>query len=377
MKFTRLTPLFTAATLSAEISPPNRACESFRIPVTVSSEDLIYALPHFNSDFDVADFIDILSSRSSLPISSIFGGTHNVTAAYTIGATFCRPQHNYTNNTVLIATHGLNFDRSYWDPNLQNGNYSFVDFAVSQGYSVLFYDRLGVGESSRVSGYAAQLSNQVAILQRLVGTVRDTKYKDRFGRPKSVVLVGHSFGSGISLATVALDPTIADGLVLTGFSLNTSYSNPIGFAMAAQPRIAALQNPQKWSQLDTGYLTPADLYANVNTFFKKPEYDTSVAEYSDVTKEPFAITELLSAATLDSRPLAFTGPTMIIAGEYDFIFCTSDCNGALDYPASLVFPQAKAFKAVSYPNAGHGLNLHLNARGAFKEITMFLSSHGL
>ena len=42
-----------------------------------------------------------------------------------------------------------------------------------------------------------------------------------------------------------------------------------------------------------------------------------------------------------------------------------------------MFAKAKAFNAVSFPNAGHGLNLHANAQGAFQQITDFLSAQGL
>jgi hypothetical protein len=37
----------------------------------------------------------------------------------------------------------------YWDVEVDPENYSFVDFAISRGYSVFFYDRLGVGKSSK------------------------------------------------------------------------------------------------------------------------------------------------------------------------------------------------------------------------------------
>ena len=36
----------------------------------------------------------------------------------------------------------------YWDPEIQPEKYSFVDFAISKGYSVFFYDRLGISKSS-------------------------------------------------------------------------------------------------------------------------------------------------------------------------------------------------------------------------------------
>jgi hypothetical protein len=38
---------------------------------------------------------------------------------------------------------------SYWDPAIEPENYSFVDFAVAKGYSIFYYDRLGVSKSSQ------------------------------------------------------------------------------------------------------------------------------------------------------------------------------------------------------------------------------------
>jgi len=96
----------------------SKSCESFKIPVTVTSTNLIYAPPHFQTDFDVVDFVGTISSRSAPPPSVLFAGEVNQTAAYTISATFCKPgggsgsSSGPAKNTVLIATHGLNFDRS-------------------------------------------------------------------------------------------------------------------------------------------------------------------------------------------------------------------------------------------------------------------------
>jgi hypothetical protein len=38
---------------------------------------------------------------------------------------------------------------SYWDIREQPKDYSFVDYAISRGYSIFFYDRLGSGLSSK------------------------------------------------------------------------------------------------------------------------------------------------------------------------------------------------------------------------------------
>ena len=53
------------------------------------------------------------------------------------------------------------------------------------------------------------------------------------------------------------------------------------------------------------------------------------------------------------------------------------CDDVIENPATAIFAKAKAFKAVSYPGSGHGLNLAANATGSFQIITDFLGSNGL
>jgi pimeloyl-ACP methyl ester carboxylesterase len=77
------------------------------------------------------------------------------------------------------------------------------------------------------------------------------------------VLVGHSFGSVVSNALIAAAPAIVDGVVLTGIGYAVP-SNAVNFE-AWQPRLARLQSPGRWRQLDGGYVTWVDIFANVNT----------------------------------------------------------------------------------------------------------------
>lgn len=91
-----------------------------------------------------------------------------------------------------------------------------MDAAIAEGYSVFFYDRLGVGKSQRVSGYVNQLAIQVALGVEVTRKVREGKYTGALGKPEKVVLVGHSYGSGISAGVVSQKPGLVDGLVLTG-----------------------------------------------------------------------------------------------------------------------------------------------------------------
>ncbi|KAK3687592.1 Alpha/Beta hydrolase protein [Podospora appendiculata] len=376
--------LVAAATLSATAqATTTRTCSSYKIPITASSANLVWALPPFSNNFEVASFVDAIASRSAGGPETLFQrAPQNVSVNYTIAATFCQPARGQPgasahNGAVLIATHGLAYDGSYWDPPIDRVKYSFVDYAISQGYSVFFYDRLGTGDSSRVSGYVAQLSNQVAVLAELTKLVRAGKYVGSLGKPSSVVYVGHSFGSTISIQAIANDITAADGLVLTGYTLNSDVLNGQGTAEISALRIASSLNSHRWGQLDSGYVTQVDVFANVGAFFAAPDYDPAVANFAQQTRSPMGIVELITSQ-VPVHPVGYKGPTLLISGQKDFIMCKSDCDGGvLNVTAVDVFSTAKAFKAVSYPLAGHGINLHLNAVGAFKEITDFLSTNGL
>lgn len=123
---------------------------------------------------------------------------------------------------------------------------------------------------NRVSGYTNQLPIQIEIATQLIISIKSSKYTGSLGKPDSLVVVGHSFGSAISAGTVAANPEICDALILTGmreqdhhfqksrlgtltnnqegFSYNGS--NPVGFVEAAQLRIASSEDP-RWRKLDT------------------------------------------------------------------------------------------------------------------------------
>ena len=146
---------------------PAKTCTDYEIPLTIESLNYIIA-KQFQSNYDVVDLLSNASSRTAGTEFQPYSGSANESANYTISATFCTPTDTASRNgIVLLASHGLNFDRrsrstsliwvlcarywfssSYWDPSISPTNYSFVDFAIASGYSVFYYDRLGVGKSS-------------------------------------------------------------------------------------------------------------------------------------------------------------------------------------------------------------------------------------
>ncbi|KAM7207174.1 alpha/beta-hydrolase [Naviculisporaceae sp. PSN 640] len=361
-----------------------KVCEDFKIPVTTTSENFIFGLDHFKNDLDVANWVVTVTSRNPSIKKTVTPRTENVTANYTIGATFCQPAPGKkSNKVVLLATHGIGFDKSYWDPALEDKDrYSFVDHAISKGYSVFSYDRLGIGSSTRASGYVVQQSNQLEILKVLARKVRsggkDVLPKG-FGKPSKVVLLGHSYGSALSYLAVSDEPELVDGVVLTGFSLNisTSYQGaPLiaGFV----PRIANLQE-EKWKDLDSGYLATVDGNSSAVIFFQQGDYDPAVVDFASANQEPFAVMELSAGRDFSiNPPVTFKGAALIITGKFDWPFCAGDCGGGvLEHPGSEFFSSARPFKSIVYPKAGHGINFHLNAKGSFKAITDFLGESGL
>lgn len=116
---------------------------------------------------------------------------------------------------------------------------------------------------SRLSGYVNGVALQVEVLSQLVKLVKTGQYTGSIGTPKSVVVLGFSFGSVVTNTLVSNEPTLMDGAVFTGLGYSPTAFAP--FLEAYQPRIASLQNPDKFGQLDTGSLTWVDIFANINS----------------------------------------------------------------------------------------------------------------
>ncbi|KAK8064623.1 hypothetical protein PG994_007261 [Apiospora phragmitis] len=360
-------------------------CIDYQIPVTTRTEARIWGLPKFSSNYDVSAFFLSLIRRTTVPPTlpfNPFSGSKNVTGNYTIGATFCSPKNTSKGGhekTVLLATHGLGYDRRYWIPTVKTSEYSFAEYAVSKGYSIFMYDRVGTGESSRVSGYnESQISNQLAILTSLTNSVRSGHYTGTLGQPSKVVHVGHSYGSILSHTLVEQDPSISDGIILTGTGYNaTAMAFPVAFE-GVRGNIATTVSPAKYMGLDSGYLAPADIYGLTVFFFNPVDFDPEALWYSQYIAQPLAAIELLPAVAGSPGATNFTGPVMILTGEVDLPNCGGNCNGGiLEHPTREIFSKAKPFKTAVHPNSGHGINFNPNATGAFGVMMDFLAESGL
>ncbi|MCJ1451432.1 hypothetical protein MMC28_001769 [Mycoblastus sanguinarius] len=365
--------------------PPNAVCIEYMIPVNLTAAVSNFNGTKWTDNAGLTDFVtDFVGRVPGFP--SPLSTPQNVTSHFTIGSTFCTPKIANTSHadTVILASHGFGFDRSYWSLAYEPEKYNFVDFAISQGYSVFFYDRLGVGSSSRISGFTNQFSIQPSILIELAGLLKAGKYTGNIGVPRAVTLIGHSFGSILTHGVAVYAPQAVDEIVLTGYGLNFSTIDLPLVLQGWNVRIAETAS----AEVDAGYLTWVDLYANINMlvsincaqgtketynairFFKALGYDISAAQFLEANKQPFAVGELLTAEpSLSKFPVPkFSGPVLLINGAY--------CVDVLQHPAAELFSSSMNFESHVQPGMSHAMNLHYNATGYYRVVTDFLSDNG-
>lgn len=195
-----------------DIHPTNGICTDFDITKTVTSAQFGFAPPRFKDNYDVVGFLESVASSAKKPaFKPLVSPTKPTIKGYTVSATFCTPKHKKgKETTVLVATSGLGYDKRYWASTYEPEKYSFVGHALDAGYSVFYYDRVGVGKSPKVSGFENQSANQGALLSKIVKDIKVGKWTGNIHAQK-VILVGHSFGSYTSSALIAAEPSLVDG----------------------------------------------------------------------------------------------------------------------------------------------------------------------
>lgn len=118
-----------------------------------------------------------------------------VSGNYSIAAQYCTPDSGLVKG-LQILTHGVGFDRSYWDLPINNYNYSYVAQALERGYGTFAYDRLGIGQSSHGEPLnEIQSTLEVAALRALTTGLRDLTLPGIVDSYSKIFHVGHSFGS--------------------------------------------------------------------------------------------------------------------------------------------------------------------------------------
>ncbi|KAF2256696.1 alpha/beta-hydrolase [Trematosphaeria pertusa] len=355
--------------------PSNGICADYTIKEEITTTNQIWVYPPLANDFDVAQALANISSKEPSTGYQPLSGVVNVTKTYEIAGTFCTPKEKKggKETIVLVATHGVGYDRRYWASSYMPEQYNFAQYALESGYSIFYYDRLGVGKSERISGYDNQAIIQAALLTKITEAIHNGAYTSDIKASK-VALVGHSFGSILSSAVTSDRPDLVDALVLTGWAYPND-TDPAAFAPVFTPTVFASRLVSNTSGYGTGYLDFGDIYAHVQAFMHQPGYDIATAKYAYSISQPYGIAEFLSGRALNLQAADYKGSVLLAAGKYDVLLCGGDCADTFEGGVQdMVYPSASKIEPYVQPGAGHGGNFGTTALELYKTIVEFLDS---
>ncbi|KAL8729722.1 MAG: hypothetical protein Q9166_004550 [cf. Caloplaca sp. 2 TL-2023] len=395
MLFLLVAPLVLAGSVAA------KQCLNITVPVSISARNGVFNIPTLQGNADATTFAQNLTSIRGNFTQEALLDYATVTGEYDISVKFCKPDtENGINPTVQILTHGLGFDKTYWDLPFNDYNYSYIDVAVDHyGFCTLSIDRLGEGNSSKADPLSVlQAPAEMSALYQLTMMLRNGTLPNVPQAFNKIVHVGHSFGSALSYLLAVMYPTASDALILTGFSQNGSFlsttvaswdsklarlSQPLKFGNISYTAVsdalptlsaslsnatdisnslskynitlgevqqalqttdlgdllAGLQPTQlpHMADLPSGYLTWTDAGSNQYAFLLPKFFDPSILQFAEASKFPYTLGELLTIGSAPMMAPMFKGPVQILNGRQDAIYCGGDCLATGD-PALASIP---------------------------------------
>ena len=310
--------------------------------------------------------------------------TLNVTLApgaidtYQVVGTLCS-QGPATGKTVQLLLHGMTYARYYWDFPYQAEHYSYVRSATKRGYVTFNLDRIGTGasdhpaDSSLVNLYSnAYVVHQVVEALR-AGQVGSTSFA-------KVIVVGHSLGSMIAASYASSHPGEANGIIITGWmhSINWDVAN----TLLVPNLYPALFDPKFAGQFTDPYYLTTLPGTRGSSFYYLPNTDPQVVVLDESLKQTVTYAEFLTAPDVvyDQSSLQITGPVQIVYGQYDHLFCGPELNyncseASVQAYEETRFGPAVCLETAMIHDAGHDLNLHLNANATYSKMLSWADRH--
>ena len=371
---------------SSQVGPyglNNARCEELDIRVQINATNSRFTdveQYYNNQSYVSAQLVEFSTAQTNWTEAHLKGDKFQNEKTYRIHGYYCQPRQGAKEGSALInLVHGIGFDASYWDFGYAP-EYSFVKHAASYGYSTFRYDRLGTGKSQTPkNGFdETQAPTEVAILTEVLKKLRNTSQVG--GRKhERVVGVGHSYGSVQTQAVSSQSPELLDGVVLTGFTTNST--NLPGYLLAGTYSIANKVLPHLKNKPDTWLATGSEA-ADIVCFFYPPYYAQGAFDLARQTEQPVTLGSLTSIALVGGPADGFNKPVQVVNGAKDFIFCTSNCwagPDGQDIPSGVktLYPQAVNFTSYIAEATGHGISAHYSQPAVAEAILDYISSNGL
>lgn len=281
--------------------------------------------------------------------------------------------------TVQVLIPGLTYGASYWNFPLDPGRYSYVRAATAAGYATLAIDRLGEGASSYPPAADVTATTETFALHQVVAAL----HAGRIGHAayRTVVLVGHSYGSDLALREAAAYADVS-GVISTGWLTAGSLAghlrvrNSYDTSAAQDVKFAGLALP-------AGYVTTRPGTRGAD-FYNTGYASAAVIAEDESLKQTVSAGELATVAI--PVPRASTRqirvPVLIAIGQDDALNCDNSvaalsCATSADVLAregGNYSPQA-CLQAFVLPRAGHSIDLHPDAPEWFAAATKWVARY--
>ncbi|KAJ9620653.1 hypothetical protein H2203_007862 [Taxawa tesnikishii (nom. ined.)] len=366
-------------------------CKQFEIPVSATANSAIYDIPTVDNDIEAAAWAIYDATRNTPHgVQNIIKNT-TTSGTFSIHVQLCVPKISENKDVLQIATHGVHYDSRYWDSAYKAEEHSYVNAALRAGYSILTYDRLGVGNSDKPDAYTVvQAPLELEILRQLTlmarnGTLYDVAATskpvdaafEKLGKPSNVVHLGHSFGSFLTSAFIANYGPLSDGAIITGYLLTEYLANAGSTSWAVEyPSTSCPPFDRPSSYVVCSKVGIQNIFFGGNP---ATAYTSALLDYGNAIEQPAPIGEFASAFwLLGNYGPSFTAPVQYLLPENDFYVCRGDCKGLANVTTlAQTYPNATSIEVAIQPNTGHALPLHNNATAGFQVIFDFLERHRL
>ncbi len=285
-------------------------------------------------------------------------------------AKLCLLQKNVGQKPLQTLIHGLTYNHRYWDSKRINGrSYSYARFMARKGFVVLALDLLGSGKSDVPNGNDLNIVESVSSIAQVLVSLKSGKNSLHCSF-KKVILVGHSLGSILSVATLGAVPQAADALVVTGWAWTPHEALPETLVSSIIEGPSYVQLPPQGREA---------------FFYFLPKTDPAVIQFdngplSDQTpKGIFTQGEPLLAAMargnaddkefikIFSRSNQIRVPVLIQLGEFDVIAPSRLADQEAEF-----YPNSPKVKVQTLSNIGHVFNLHVNNQKSWKRVKRWL-----
>lgn len=317
-----------------------------------------------------------------------------VSKTFDIHATLCVPPNGAKKNLLHLATHGGGYDSRYWNSEIEPEKYSYVKAVMDEGYSILTYDRISTGQSSKPDAYTdVQIPGEVEVLRGVTEIVRSGRLGEYVSNDTSpvtfdkIIHVGHSLGSITTYGLTALYPDLSDAAVLTGFLVNKEIFSQKQTQKGLE--YAPENDPALFADSSSGYVVHGTAASVQTEFFSSRQnqttgiggFDPKLLEQAFTTRQPEGVVETGSAFILyASAPIAplYKGPVQFMVGEFDFVVCGGDCRGTHNATDVMdMYPKSPDVDIWLQPGTGHALPFHYGAKAGFQKTFDFLKKNGL